>query len=246
LHGLKSSLDRVFVQQDEQLLARRIAVCLRVRSGPLWSTNVQHLFGRVFDPDMRITDLWNRPRTPFAYIMMFSQHTPRDLLYSMREITACALALGKDPERFSAEAIKEGVRKACHAAVKRVAGEYSLRLPHALEIMEAFTDATALLEYPDAVHRILQLEPETLGSLDPARIIDTLYEMGFFGRLVEDQPSPGRQPTPQKVFEVHYSYTRAEPNFCKTDTLLIHPMFWGRFNIKPPLTGLPPTAKAVD
>lgn len=230
----------------EQLVSRRIAVALNVRGGGRWSENVQHLLERVFDPQMRIRDIWQVDRSPFQYILMYSQYNPRDIIFAFHKMCEHATSNGQDPDRFSDQDIRDGVREAAYKGAERIAREYGIRLPHCVKLFTAFSKMGAEMSYGEALHRLCQLDSELLSGLEVQRVIELLYDMGFFGKIVLRPPDGRPEIAPREERQVYYAYVRPRPDFCENDALVVHPMFWERFQIIPPRMRLPALGKPVD
>ena len=96
------------------------------------------------------------------------------------------------------------------------------------------------------MHRISQLDSDLLSGVEVERVIELLYDMGFFGKITER--ATGGQPAvaPRKELQIHYAYVRPKPDFSENDRLTIHPMFWERFQIIPPRERQPMLGKPVD
>jgi hypothetical protein len=65
--------------------------------------------------------------------------------------------------------------------------------------------------------------------------MEDLYEIGFFGKLVNRMPSAGEaRPVTTRGEKVYLECTFAEPalQLIERDAIAIHPIFWQRLNLQ--------------
>jgi hypothetical protein len=218
----------------KRLITRRIAISLRVRAAGKWSENEEYLLGKIFDPSLRVHDNWGRDQLPFDFILFYSQYTPRDVLFMFQRIREVATAGSADPDKFSDKDIREGVKVACYELCDRMLNEYSLRCPAIKDAVALFRHTNAEISYETALERAQSLDPRMLEKLSPHNCLELLYELGFLGKLVSITAGIGVPASGRAITEIHYSHARPKPDFGDGDTLIVHPMFWDRYEIVPP------------
>lgn len=229
-----------------KLVGRRIAVSLRERRGGVWVSNVDYLLGRIFDANLRIRDYWGRDLLPFDYVLFYSQYTPRDIIMMFRKIRDRALLSSSDPDKFSEEDVRLGVKDACYELSDNMLREYSIRLPAINEIVGLFRNMRAEMPFDHAIDRLQGIDPEHLQGMDAHACLGLLYEIGFFGKIVSVPNSALTPLATRPQQDLHYSHARPKADFGDGDILIVHPMFWDRFGITPPDSRPPARTESID